>query len=56
LQTFSQNLSSPFLLLFLGSSFRLNPHPQLEGAYYSILCIIDLYIFRKGLLFLCCNL
>jgi hypothetical protein len=55
LQMFLQNLSPLLLLLLLDSSFGLNPHPQLEGVYYSILCIKGLYILRKNL-FLYCNL
>jgi len=39
------------LLLASGWTSTLN----LKGTYYSILCIIDLYIFMKNLLFLCFN-
>jgi hypothetical protein len=56
LHMFLQNPSQLLLLQFLGSSFGLNIHPQLEGVCYSILRIKGLYIFRKDLLFLYCNL
>ena len=56
LHMFLQNSSQLLLLLFLGLSFRLNHHPQLERVCYSILRIKGLYIFKKDLLFLYCNL
>jgi hypothetical protein len=53
---FLQNPSQLLLLQFLGSSFGLNIHPQLEG------CVIVYYVLKaciyleKDLLFLYCNL